>query len=273
VAAVGQPAAEPVVVPLVHLGERLGELRVSRRTEGEAFNSADRQLLDQLARQAAALVYGQRRDRELAAARRQTVDAVAEERFRLGRDLHDGLAPLLAGAGLSADALRRSFAPGSSDEHDAARLAALLRRTASDTRRMAYDLQPVDSHADIGADLTEYLASLKSADTPAFSTAIDVDELPVSIAQNAYLVLLEAINNIVRHAHASSATITVTSNSEALQLEVADDGVGLEQPYVSGVGIQSMRRRVESLGGTFAISRALQHGTCLSASIPLHLSA
>ena len=144
VAAIGEPAGEPYVAPLVYLGERLGELQVSPRTVGEAFGAGDQQLMDQLARQTAALVYSKRRDSELAGTRRETVDVIAEERSRLGRDLHDGLAPLLAGAGLSAEALRRSFARGSPDEEEAARLAALLRRTASDTRRMAHDLQPPD---------------------------------------------------------------------------------------------------------------------------------
>jgi len=272
VAAVGEPAAEPVLVPLIYLGERLGQLRVSPRTEGETFGRADCQLLDQLARQTAALVYAKRRDLELAGARRQTVDAVVEERSRLGRDLHDGLAPLLAGAGLSAEALRRSLTPGSSDEDDAARLAALLRRTASDARRMAHDLQPAEPYVDMASALTDYLASLKGTGMPVFTVAIDVVDLPSSVAQSAYLVLLEATTNVVRHAQASDARVSAAIDADHLQLEVVDDGVGLDQPYVSGVGISSMRRRVESLGGRFTIGREPGHGTRLSASIPLHVS-
>ena len=269
VAAIGEPAGEPYVAPLVYLGERLGELQVSPRTVGEAFGAGDQQLMDQLARQTAALVYSKRRDSELAGTRRETVDVIVEERSRLGRDLHDGLAPLLAGAGLSAEALRRSFPRGSPDEEEAARLAALLRRTASDTRRMAHDLQPPEPPADIETALNDYLARLNGQELPAFTVRIDVADLPAAVAQAAYLVLLEATNNVVRHAQATSATLSATLQADRLQLEVVDDGVGLDQPYVSGVGISSMRRRVESLGGTFHLERQPTGGTRLLASIPL----
>jgi signal transduction histidine kinase len=272
VATVGRPVGEPLVLPLVYLGERLGDLHVSPRTRREAFGRVDRQLLDQLANQTAALVYAKRRDIELAGARRETVDAVVEERSRLGRDLHDGLAPLLAGAGLSAEALRRSLPPGSPDEQEAARLAALLRGTASDARRMAHDLQPPDPPADIKAALTDYLAGLNGADQPTFTVAIDAPDLPAEVAQTAYLVLLEGTNNVLRHAHATTARLSGFCDADRLQLEVLDDGIGLEQPYISGVGITSMRRRVESLGGTFSIGRQPDRGTRLTATIPLHLT-
>lgn len=271
VARTGKPVGEPLVLPLVYLGERLGDLHVSPRTPGESFGQPDRHLLDQLANQTAALIYAKRRDTELAGARRETVDAVVEERSRLGRDLHDGLAPLLAGAGLSAEALRRSLPPGSPDEEEAARLAALLRGTASDARRMAHDLQPPEPPADIKTALTDYLASLDGAQQPAFTVAIDVADLPATVAQTAYLVLLEATNNVLRHAHATTARLAASCDEDRLQLEVLDDGIGLEQPYVSGVGITSMRRRVESLGGHFSIGRQANRGTRLTATIPLHL--
>jgi signal transduction histidine kinase len=273
VASTGSPVGEPLVLPLVYLGERLGDLHVSPRTPGETFGRPDRQLLDQLAHQTAALIYAKRRDIELAGARRETVDAVVEERSRLGRDLHDGLAPLLAGAGLSAEALRRSLPPGSPDEEEAARLAALLRGTASDARRMAHDLQPPEPPADIKMALIDYLASLDGAQQPAFTVAIDVSDLPAAVAQTTYLVLLEATNNVLRHAHATTARLFASCDADRLQLEVLDDGIGLEQPYVSGVGITSMRRRVESLGGNFSIGRQPDRGTRLTATIPLDLTA
>jgi two-component system, NarL family, sensor kinase len=273
VATIGNPVGEPLVLPLVYLGERLGELHVSPRTPGETFGHPDRQLLDQLAHQTAALVYAKRRDIELAGARRETVDAVVEERSRLGRDLHDGLAPLLAGAGLSAEALRRSLPPGSPDEEEAARLAALLRGTARDARRMAHDLQPPEPPADIKTALTDYLARLNGAQQPAFTVAIDVADLPSAVAQTAYLVLLEAINNVLRHANAATASLSASCDADRLHLEVLDDGIGLEQPYVSGVGITSMRRRVESLGGNFSIARRPDRGTRIAATIPLLLTA
>jgi signal transduction histidine kinase len=112
VASTGEGEEHPLVRPLLYRGERLGELRVVHRTPGESYGRADIALLDQLAYQTAALVYGLRRDTELAQVRRESLEAVAEVQTRVGRDLHDGIAPLLAGAGLSAEALRMGMPEG-----------------------------------------------------------------------------------------------------------------------------------------------------------------
>jgi signal transduction histidine kinase len=78
---------------------------------------------------------------------------------------------------------------------------------------------------------------------------------------------------VLRHAHATTARLTASCDTDRLQLEVVDNGIGLEEPYISGVGITSMRRRVESLGGNFTIARQPDRGTRLTATIPLHLAA
>jgi signal transduction histidine kinase len=63
--------------------------------------------------------------------------------------------------------------------------------------------------------------------------------------------------------------VTVTLVSRELVLRVADDGVGLAQPYVSGIGITSMRSRVQALGGVFTLGAAPDGGTTLEARIPV----
>jgi signal transduction histidine kinase len=80
------------LLPLVYRGERLGEMRVGPRTPGESYGRVDRALLDQLANETSALVYALRRDTELHSTRRRVLETVADERARLGRDLHDGIA-------------------------------------------------------------------------------------------------------------------------------------------------------------------------------------
>jgi two-component system, NarL family, sensor kinase len=266
--------AEPgaaLVLPLVYRGERLGEMRVSPRTAGEPYGRADRALLDELANQTSGLVYTLRRDNELQSTRRNALDAVAEERARLGRDLHDGIAPLLAGAGLTAEALRRGMTPGTRDEQDAERLASRLRNASTEIRRLARDLQPraVEDRG-LEAALADHIAALDAPDMPAIRLHADIaGPLPPGIAQAAYLVVLEAVNNVVRHAHAQQCDLTLTVRSGELSIRVADDGVGLGQPYVSGIGITSMRSRVQALGGVFDLGAAPRDGTVLQARIPI----
>ena len=63
--------------------------------------------------------------------------------------------------------------------------------------------------------------------------------------------------------------MTLTLDSGELVLLVTDDGVGLSQPYVSGIGITSMRSRVQALGGVFALGAAPDGGTWVRARIPV----
>ena len=261
----------PLVLPLIYRGERLGEMRVSPRTPGEVYGRIDRALLDQLANQTSALVYALRRDTELESTRRQALETVAEERGRLGRDLHDSIAPLLAGAGLTAEALRKGMTPGTTDEEDAERLASRLRNAATEIRRLAHDLQPapVDDRG-LEAALADYIANLQAPEMPQIRFhAVVGGSLPRAVEQGAYLVVLEALNNVVGHARAKHCEVSVTLASGELVLSVMDDGVGLSQPYVSGIGITSMRSRVQALGGIFDLGAAPGGGTLLQARIPV----
>jgi signal transduction histidine kinase len=269
VTGVEQDAA--LVLPLVYRGERLGEMRVGPRTPGEPYGPLDRALLDQLANETSALVYALRRDSELQSTRRRALETVAQERARLGRDLHDGIAPLLAGAGLTAEALRKGMTPGTVDDRDAERLATRLRNAATEVRRLAHDLQPAPvEDRGLEAALADYIATLDTPEMPNIQLRAEVaGPLSAVVEQGAYLVVLEALNNVVRHAHAEHCEVTVTLASGELVVKVRDDGVGLSRPYVSGIGITSMRSRVQALGGVFDLSAASDGGTLLQARIPV----
>ncbi|HEY5786593.1 MAG TPA: ATP-binding protein [Microlunatus sp.] len=272
VAGAGDEPNDPVVLPLLHRGERLGELRVAPRTPGEPYGRHDRALLDQLASQAAALVYGQRRDTDIATLRREAIEALIEQRMSLGRDLHDGLAPLLAGAGLTADALRRGMPQDSPDAADAARLATRLRTAASEVRRIAHDLQPTPDTPHLTAVIMDYVASVGGPGTPHLTVELaagsDAD-LSATTELGLSRVALEAITNVVRHAHATSGEVTLRRLDHEIELVVADDGVGISQPYVSGIGITSMRSRVQALGGSFELTPRPGGGTILLARVPV----
>jgi signal transduction histidine kinase len=201
VTGVEQDAA--LILPLVYRAERLGEMQVGPRTSGEPYGRIDRALLDQLANETSALVYALRRDSELHATRRRARETVAEERARLGRDLHDGIAPLLAGVGLMAEALRKGMTPGTDDEQDAERLAGRLRNTATEIRRLAHDLQraPVEDRG-LEAALADYITTLEAPEMPNIQLDAKIaGPLPAVVEQGADLVVLEAFG---ASPHASS---------------------------------------------------------------------
>ncbi len=272
VAATGPCSAGCLVLPLVHRGERLGELRVDPRTPGESYGRRDRALLGQLADQAAAHVYGDRRDAELVAARQQALTATNAERSRLGADLHDGLAPLIAGAGLAAEALRRGMMPGSQDERDAGILAQRLRSAATELREIAQGLQPspLAEHGLAGA-IDDYIATLTGPDVPVIEVSTSTGNVPPAIEAVVYRVVLEGVANVVRHARARRCTVTVSLTIADVTVEIRDDGTGLRGPYISGVGVSSMRGRVEAVGGVFELESHPGGGTMVYAKLPLNL--
>ena len=94
------------------------------------------------------------------------------------------------------------------------------------------------------------------------------DELPVGIEIAAYNVVAEALANAVAHAGAGRCTVTVSRNGW-LDIDVVDDGTGLPPSINPGIGIASMRRRVEACGGTFTIGAALEGGTAVRARLPV----
>lgn len=261
---------EALVIPALHRGERVGELRIAPRSRREAFSRSDLVLLNRLADQLGALLYGFRQDKEVATQRQQVIIAASEERDRLARDLHDGLAPLLAGAGLAAEGLRRGLPAGTKDEAEAALLAERLRGAATQVRQIAHGLQSNRlAEQGLAAMIMDHLTTLMSGQVPRFECRADIPRLPVPIEQEAYLILLEAVNNVVRHAHARSCLVDLTVHDATLNIVVKDDGVGLSQPYVSGIGLTSMRARVIALGGQLELTSSPGQGTQMTVQVPV----
>lgn len=82
----------------------------------------------------------------------------------------------------------------------------------------------------------------------------------------AYRIVQEAVTNVVRHSGATRARVVLALTNGALTIEVGDDGLGMPLPLVSGVGITSMRERVEDIGGTVVFSGP--PGTTVHVTLP-----
>ncbi|MEV0272260.1 sensor histidine kinase [Hamadaea sp. NPDC050747] len=250
--------------PLVFAGETIGDLIAE---SDEAFTTAERRLIGGLLGQVAAAGHAVRLERDLQRSRERIVGAAEEERRRLRRDLHDGLGPALAGVVLGLHRVRGRLA---GDAVAAEQLDTLTQQTqaaVADVRRLVYGLRPpaLDELGLVGA-LTEQASTLGSIEVcgPA-------DELQLSAAVEvaAYRIALEAMTNTVRHAQAAHTVVHLATVDHSLQIEIADDGVGLPDAYRAGVGITSMRERATELGGSCHISPREPRGTLVRATLPL----
>lgn len=94
----------------------------------------------------------------------------------------------------------------------------------------------------------------------------------------AYRIAQESLTNVVRHAHAGQATVSLSFADDRLSLSVADDGIGIGSHASAGargarLGIIGMRERVSMAGGSFEVIAAQPHGTCVRATVPLNAAA
>lgn len=282
-AATGTPIGTPIALALHYQGAIVGQLLISPRRGEAELSAADERLLNQLARQAGVAVHGVRVMAELTRlstdlqhARERLVLAREAERYRIRRDLHDDLAPTLAGLALSADAVADLVAGNPRRAEALAReLHVQIREAAGGVRRLVHDLRPptLDEYGLVPA-LHERAAQLSGRDGPELSVdaLTSVPPLPAAVEVAAYRIVQEALMNIVKHAHARRGSITLR-HDDGLLIEVLDDGAGIAAGSVRGVGIRSMRERAEELGGTFELGAAAGGGTAVRVWLPIHAGA
>ena len=266
----GSPGHSDVLsVPLVHHDDVVGELRLSHRP-GEQLRERDRRLIADLAPQVGAAVHAVALARELQAARQRLVGLREEERRRIRRDLHDGLGPALAGLTLTLEAVRNL---ADSDRGRANRLlesaTGQVQTLVGDVRRLIYGLRP-PALDELG--LAASIRALAARDsTPGLDVTVEAPpthvELPAAVEVGVYWIVQEALTNIRKHAHARACRIELEVELDAVRVQVADDGIGLEHAS-SGLGLNTMRERAAELGGVCEIGPAAAGGTLVSATLP-----
>jgi signal transduction histidine kinase len=213
----------------------------------------------------------------LSRSREQIVAAREEERRRLRRELHDGLAPTLSGVGIKLDLALQS----AGDDPETTRLLIDEARTGvrsavADIRRMARELRPptLDALGLEGA-LREQAAGLAAQEADAPVIIVDVPEplptLPAAVEVAAYRIAVEALLNVVRHAAAQRCEIRLAVGEDQLEVDVVDDGRGPGAGSV-GVGTRAMRERAAEVGGEVSIEPVASGGTRVIARLPVDLS-
>lgn len=261
------------IIVLRHNGMVLGTLSV----QGTGL-SLDRSLLISLGDVLAVAIA----NRRLAAQSARV--AVLEERDRIARELHDGLAQMLATITLQSERAHALLADGNSN---AARVALDRIGEASGTAYADVREAIVGLRMDTDRDLLAALRQTAERFTDTTEIAVEVagclDDAPC-LPPQAELQLLriaqEGLTNVRKHAHATRVTIRLASDpgTHQLVLTVQDDGVGFDPDHVPRVGRQHfgllvMRERVESLGGRLAIRSNVGNGTIITATLPLAAEA
>jgi signal transduction histidine kinase len=199
---------------------------------------------------------------ELRASSRRIVEAADEEGRRLERRLHEGPERRLRDL---ADALATARRTNGNDpliDPVENRLAGTL----DELRRLAHGLHPrvLSEHG-----LAEALTALaQRCPLPVTVTIADIP-VPTPLESVVYFVCAEALTNITKYAHATTATVTVSATPTWLIVTVADNGSGGADP-ARGSGLRGLADRVETLGGRFQVTSPPERGTRLAAEIPIN---
>jgi signal transduction histidine kinase len=252
---------------LWYRGELVGTLAVEI-PRGRPLAESDKNLLDQLAAHVGAAVQSVRLTVDLQASRKELITAREEERRRLRRDLHDGVGPSLAAMSLQLDVLRDRVTEDDAGLVD--QLGGQVQDAIADIRRLVYELRPpaLDQYGLVSA-LSEQAGRMSNGSARFTVSAPEaMPGLPAAVEVAVYRIALEGMTNAARHSGSSRCDVTIAVNG-ALEVKVADDGVGIDGQAVHGVGLRSMRERTTELGGDFTISPRLAGGTELCATFPL----
>lgn len=213
-------------------------------------------------------------ERRLRTLSSQLLTAQEAERRSISRQLHDELGQQITAISLDLQSAIR--------QQDAERGRALLQRAITETDQLLHSVHEVATRVrpsvldDLGLhDAVEALVSEirhRNQDL-AITTRLDFLEQSVSpkIGENVFRILQEGLMNIVRHANAAYASVTIRTESDELHVVLEDSGSGfdLRQRNMTRLGIPGMRERTELLGGRFQLTSEPGAGTRIEVSIPL----
>jgi signal transduction histidine kinase len=266
-------AAVRLAAPLQRGGQTIGLLAIGSATP-RGFDADEVETLASLANQATIALEHARleaRLREL---------AVVEERERIARELHDGIAQVLGYVNTKAQAIDGFLASGRIDEArvQVGELGAAARAVYVDVREAILGLRsPIQPGQGLGAAIDAHARRVAADGRFGLHVAIppDVRDLrldPEAEAQ-VYRVVQEALTNVRKHAGARLVRITMAIDDELLRLRIEDDGRGLASiPPPAGVpryGLRSMRERAVAIGATLEIRDGRSGGVIVEMSVPL----
>ena len=201
--------------------------------------------------------------------------AVAAERSRLARELHDSVTQALYSVTLYAEAARLALSAGKQDvaTENVQELHTMAREAMVDMRMLIFELHPpILEEEGLVAALQTRLAAVESR--ARLQTEIRVEDerrLPIPVEKDLFRIALEALNNVIKHANAQRVTVNLQFGDERTTLQVKDDGVGFD-PVVArergGLGLRGIEQRVQQIQGELTIESAPGAGTTPRVAVP-----
>lgn len=203
----------------------------------------------------------------------ERMQALASERERIGRELHDGIIQSIYAAGLMLEGAQHSIP----DEPEAAnaqltRAIESLNRTIKDIRRYIFDLRGEMLNDDLEIGLRKMLKDFRVntlLETEFIVEGTNTRLLRTEDRQHIFQIAREGLTNVARHARARRVQVRLRYGTSAMKLCISDDGIGLSAlPINKGQGLRNIRERARLLDGMLDIDTTPDEGMTLILTVP-----
>jgi signal transduction histidine kinase len=268
-----------LAVPIVWRGEILGNLYLTEKEGAAGFGDADEETLVRFATQAALAIQNARLHQLAGEV------AIAEERARLAREMHDSLAQVLGYVNTKAQAAQELLRVGNVDRAAAqiGQLGQAAREAYVDVREHLLSLRTTlaADHGLLGA-LRPYLERWQDGSNvpvrlevaPEDAVEAALRDLPPTAELQLLRIIQEALGNVRKHAAATAATVRLGVAGDELTVAVEDDGAGFNPDALGPsafprFGLAGMRERAEAVGGALEVRSAPGTGTRVLVRLPL----
>lgn len=204
-----------------------------------------------------------------------SIRSMENERDRISKELHDGVLQELTAAMMFAENLKHKIQPESL-RSNFEKLSRLIRKVSNDTRRISHNLKAPDLEKNSFRGLLERLiddvnltTSIKFEIT--FSEYIDSEEFNEHLKINAFRIIQELILNVIKHSKCTRAKVLVALSSEMMNIEVIDDGIGIESisNAKAGIGLKNINERINQVDGSFLMKNGKNGGLVTTIKIPV----
>src|SRR2546422_6191598 len=211
----------------------------------------------------------------------RVLESLEAERERLYRDVHDGPAQVLANAIFEVEYLERIAERAPSEVRqtlrtELANLKGQFRRSLDAVRGMIYDLRPPElTELGLAEAMRNYAAEWEARCGINVASRLDTTDTRLIPMQElaVYRVMQEALQNVHKHAQASTVGIAWSRSNDNWVLHVTDDGMGFDlvkaARHKKSVGLLSMRERAELIGGSLQIQSTPGKGTAVTLLLPV----
>ena len=199
--------------------------------------------------------------------------AALEERSRISREIHDGIAQSIYMLSLNLETSADLIAQERQDlKERLAKLVGLSKETLLEVRHYIFDLKPyLAGEKGVVSMLENQIREFSNVAGVATTLETMVEECPVSVATatGLYRITQEALSNALKHAQASKVNVSLEFVPDGVEFRVQDDGRGFDPAAsVAGHGLRNMRQRAEELGGAFSLESSTAEGTQVIIKLP-----